>query len=303
MAQVQFGVVVPTESLNKLRRQHYIADVSHLLNHAKGHFTSAWVVDHLQFDDSDVLEAWTTLSYLSAQYPEFQWGHTVLCQSFRNPALVAKMGATLQFLSGGRFTLGIGAGWHESEYLAYGYEFPRAGIRVKQLDEALHVIKQMWTQDLASVEGQHHRIKDAYCEPKPDPVPPIMIGAFKAKMLRLVAKHADWWNVSSTSISDYRKYLGNLERACEDIGRDPKTIRRSWCGGCACAPTPEEVKHIAGDRLDPGEDLMGTPQQLIEQIQAFVELGVDYFMLDCVDFPELTTATTLVNEVLPAFNS
>lgn len=303
MPQVQFGVIVPTESLNKSRRQHYLADVNHLLNHLKGHFDSAWVVDHLQFEDSDVLEAWTTVSYLSALYPDFQWGHTVLCQSFRNPALVAKMGATLQFLSGGRFTLGMGAGWHEPEYLAYGYEFPRAGIRVEQLDEALQIIKQLWTQELTTFSGQHHSVRDAYLEPKPAPMPQIMIGAIQPKMLSLVAKHADWWNVSSTSISDYRKYLKNLEHACKHIGRDPKTIRRSWCGGCACAPTPEEVKRIAGERLDPGEDLIGTPAQLIEQVQAFVELGVDYFMLDCCDFPDLTTAKTLVNEVLPAFNN
>src|SRR5690606_31724147 len=123
----------------------------------------------------------------SALHPEFQWGHTVLCQSFRNPALVAKMGATCQFLSGGRFTLGMGAGWHEPEYLAYGYEFPRAGIRVEQLDEALQIIKKLWTQELTTFEGQHHSVKDAYCEPKPDPKPVVMIGAFEPKMLRLVA--------------------------------------------------------------------------------------------------------------------
>ena len=140
-----------------------------------------------------------------------------MCQSFRNPALLAKMGATLQLLSGGRFTLGIGAGWYESEYLAYGYEFPRSGIRVEQLEEAVQIIKKMWVQEQTTFEGKYHRVKDAYCEPRPDPVPVVMIGAFEPKMLRLTAQHADWWNVSSTSIADYRKYVDNLERACDEV--------------------------------------------------------------------------------------
>lgn len=129
-----------------------------------------------------------------------------------------------------------------------------------------------------------------------------MIGAFKPKMLRLVAEHADWWNVSSTSLSDNRRCLETLARACEEVGRDPKSVRRSRCGGCVCAPNLTEVERIASDRLDPGEDFIGTPQQVIEQMQAYVNLGVDYFMLDCADFPELTTATMLVNVVLPALN-
>jgi len=248
------------------------------------------------------LEGWTALTYLCALHPEVQWGHAVLCQSFRNPALVAKMGATLQFLSGGRFILGIGAGWHESEYLAYGYDFPKAGRRVEELDEALHIIKALWTQERATFEGKHYHVRGAWCEPKPDPAPTIMVGASKPKMLRVAARHADWWDVSSASIGDYRRYLQEFERACQEVGRDPKTVRRSWSGGCACAPTEQEVAQIAEERLQPGEDFVGTPEQLLAQMQPFVELGVDYFMLDCSGFPNLTTVTMLVNEVLPALN-
>jgi alkanesulfonate monooxygenase SsuD/methylene tetrahydromethanopterin reductase-like flavin-dependent oxidoreductase (luciferase family) len=302
MTKVQFGLVVPGDFLDKARRHHYMADVNRLLNSVKGSYHSAWFIDHLQFEDSDVLEGWTALTYLSALHPELQWGHSVLCQSFRNPALVAKMGATLQFLSGGRFILGIGAGWYESEYLAYGYDFPAASTRVEELDEALQIIKALWTQERASFEGKHYQVRGARCEPKPDPLPTIMVGAFKPKMLRVTARHADWWNVSSTGIEDYRTYVQEFERACEEVGRDPGTVRRSWGGGCACAPTEQEVAEIAGDRLQPGEDFVGTPEQLLEQMQPFVELGVDYFMLDCQGFPNLTTVKMLVNEVLPAFN-
>jgi len=302
MTKVEFGLVVPGDALEKSKRPGYMEDVNRLLNTVKGSYHSAWSIDHLQFEDSDVLEGWTALTYLCALHPELQWGHTVLCQSFRNPALVAKMGATLQFLSGGRFILGIGAGWHEQEYLAYGYDFPAASTRVEELDEALQIIKALWTQERATFEGKHYHVTGAWCEPKPDPMPLIMVGAFKPKMLRVAARHADWWDVSSTGIEDYRTYLQEFERACQEVGRDPTTVRRSWSGGCACAPTEQEVTQIAQERLQPGEDFVGTPQQLLEQMQPFVELGVDYFMLDCSGFPNLTTVKMLVNEVLPALN-
>ena len=279
--------------------------MNRLINTVKGSFVSAWFIDHLESREGDSMEGWTALTYLAALHPELQWGHTVLCQSFRNPALVAKMTSTLQFLSGGRYILGIGAGWLEQEYLAYGYDFPSAGTRIEQLDEALQIIKTLWAQNGATFEGKHYQIRDAWCDPKPDPLPTIMVGAFGPKMLRVTARHADWWNVSSTGIKDYRRCVQEFERACEEIGRDPGTVRRTWCGGCACAPTEREVAKIVEERpqLEPGEDFIGTPSQLIEQMQPFVELGVDYFMLDCCGFPELTTATMLVNEVLPALNS
>lgn len=304
MTKVEFGLVVPGDFLDKARRQHYLENVNRLLTTVKGAYTSAWFIDHLQFEDSDLLEGWTALTYLAALHPELQWGHSVLCQSFRNPAHLAKMVATLQFLSGGRYILGIGAGGLEDEYRAYGYDFPDASARIEQLDEALQIIKALWTQERASFVGKHYHVRDAWCEPKPDPVPPIMLGAFKPKMLRVAAKHADWWNVSSTSIADYRQMVEECERACAEVGRDGATLRRTWCGGCACAPTEQDLAKIIAERplLQPGEDFIGTPEQLLEQMQPFVELGVDYFMLDCQGFPDLTTATMLVTEVLPALN-
>ena len=102
MGKVQFGLILPGDALDKSRRNHYMDDVNRLLNAAKGHFDSAWFIDHLQSEDRDVVEGWTALTYLSALHPELLWGHTVLCQSFRSPALVAKVVATLQFMSGGR---------------------------------------------------------------------------------------------------------------------------------------------------------------------------------------------------------
>lgn len=221
------------------------------------------------------------------------------------------MGATLDFLSGGRFVLGIGAGGQAAEYEAYGYQFPSGGTRVAQLDETLQIIKAMWKEERASFAGTHYQVTDARCKPKPERMPTIMVGAFRPQMLRLTARHADWWNVSSTGIADYRRYVQAMERACDAFGRDPASVRRTWGGGCVCAPTEAEVKELAAERSQllgaecayvAGEDFVGTPAQLIEQMQPFIELGVDCFLLDCGGFPRLTTVEMLVNEVLPALN-
>ena len=247
-------------------------DVDRLLTYVTGQYDSAWFIDHLE---GDVLEGWTALTYLAARHPDLQWGHTVLAQSFRNPALVAKMGATLQFMSGGRFILGIGAGGQEAEHRAYGYPFLPGRERVAALDEALQIIKALWTQERATFAGAHYRVEGATCEPQPDPMPPIMVGAFRPKMLRLTARHADWWNVSSTGIAAYRAYLQEFERACEETGRDPATVRRTWSGGCICAPTAARGRGLGGgahaSRAEHahqvGEDFVGTPAQVIEQMR------------------------------------
>ncbi|MEZ4869340.1 MAG: LLM class flavin-dependent oxidoreductase [Caldilineaceae bacterium] len=151
------------------------------------------------------------------------------------------------------------------------------------------------------------RKRGAFLEPKPNPRPIIMVGAFKLKMLRLTARHADWWNVSSTSVAVYRRLVGEFEEACTDVGRDPATVRRTWGGGCACAPTEAEAQRLAAIRGSPDDDddfdFVGTPQPMVEQMRPFIELGVDYFMLDCGGFPDLTTLELLVSEVLPALHA
>lgn len=291
---------------NKASRTTFVADLERALSRVAGHFDSAWLVDHLQFGDNDVLEGFTTLTYMAARHPQLRFGHAVLCQSFRNPALLAKMGATLQFVSGGRFILGLGAGWHEEEYNAYGYRFSPAGVRVAQLEETVQIIKAMWTEEKTTFAGAHYQVSEACCEPRPDPLPPLMIGAFRPKMLRLTARYADWWNVSSTGYEEYRQMAAELARACAEIGRDPATIRRSWVGPCACAPTVEEAERLTEGRYSStsAEDFgfVGTPQQVVEQMRPFIGLGVEYFIFDCGGFPKMTTLDLLIDEVLPALN-
>ena len=159
-----------------------------------GPFDSLWLPDHVQYDGHDVAEGWTLLVWALARYPNKRCGHEVLCNSFRNPAHTAKMVATAQALSGGRTILGIGAGWNEEEYRAYGWPFPSAPVRIAQLAEAIELIRRMWTEAPATWAGEHYRIAGAACEPRPDPIPPIMVGGHGEKhLLRVVARHADWW--------------------------------------------------------------------------------------------------------------
>ncbi len=267
MARIRFGFSITAYDLDKRRQARYVDDVNRALERASGHFDTAWVIDHLQAGDADLLEGFTTLTFMAALHPRLAFGHTVLCQGFRNPALVAKMAATLQLLSGGRFILGIGAGWDEPEYRAYGYNFPSAGVRVEQLEEALHIITAMWTQEEATFEGMHYRVIGAHCEPQPDPVPPVVIGAFRPRMLRLAARCADQWDVSSTGPREYGRLVRDFAHACDVVGREPSTVRRSWSGGCVCATTQKQAEALARDRyaVDDGEfSFVGTPAQVTE---------------------------------------
>ena len=305
MTHIQFGFILPQVPADNAQRASFVEDVNRALKLVSGHFESARIIDHLGNNEGDI-ESFTTLAYLAALHPQLKFGHTVICQSFRNPALVAMMGAAFQFLSGGRFLFGIGTGWDAAEYKAFGYDFPPARVRVEQLEEALQIIKALWTEPKVTFPGKYYRVQDASCEPKPDPLPPIMVGAFKPKTLHITAKYADEWNVSSTGIRKYRRLVEEFERACADVGRDPATVKRSWGGGCVCMPTRAEAERIAGTRYGTNEeddfDLVGTPQQLIEQMQPFIDLGVTSFLVDCGGFPNLTTLELLINEVMPALN-
>ncbi|HEU5377044.1 MAG TPA: LLM class flavin-dependent oxidoreductase [Ktedonobacteraceae bacterium] len=295
MTEIQFGWVFNVGPEDGMPAQQYHEICQRQVELVREQIDSLWFVDHIQFGDSPVLEGWTALTYFAAQYPQFQVGHMVLCQSFRNPALLAKMAATLQYLSQGRFLLGIGAGWHEEEYRAYNYAFPSARARTEQLDETLHIVKALWTEKQVTFQGQHYAVNAAYCEPKPDPLPPIVIGGQGPRMLQLVARYADGWNMAWASPEEYAEKLKVFEQACQREGRDPTQVRRSWFGRCACVTSAEEAATLNG------RGLLGTPEQIIQQIQALVDLGIDSFMFGVKDIADLTTVELLARDVLPSF--
>lgn len=307
MTKIRLGYILPTESLRRVDLGTYTATLHRALERIEGVFDSAWTVDHLQDGEAAVMEGFTTIAYLAASHPGLKFGNAVLCQSFRNPALLAKMAATLQLLSGGRFILGLGAGWNAAEYRAYGYDFPPDGVRVDQTEETLQIIRALWTRKRVTFAGRHYRLEGAFCEPRPDPPPPVMLGAFRPRMLRLAAKYADWWNASSASLRRYEDMSCELERACLAVGRDPASVRRTWSGGISIAGTQRQAEALAGDRFSAQAEeddfgFAGTPAQVIEQMRAFIELGVDTFLLGCEGFPSLEPLELLVNEVAPALN-
>lgn len=301
MSAIEFGLSLTAQP--RMARETYLKQIRESLDIVSGHFHSIWFVDHVQFQDSPLLEGWTALTYMAACYPTFQFGHVVLAQSFRNPALLAKMAATAQFMSEGRFILGIGAGWFQEEYEAYGFPFPKPGARVEQLEETLLILKALWTEPRATIKGKHYQVIDAACEPKPDPLPRIMIGGSQPRMLRLIARYADEWNTSQEDIATFRERVKESEKACAEVGRDPATLRRSWFGGCLCVPEGTDLASVDTSSIRSPNPLIGTPSQIVEQLKPFIDLGVVSFQLKNEGFPDTTSLRLLVEEVLPQVNA
>lgn len=179
--------------------------------------------------EQDTFEGWTLLAAMAKVIRRARIGCMVTGVTYRHPALLANMAVTVDHISGGRLELGLGAAWHEQEHQGYGYEFPSPGVRVAMLDEALTVIRLLWTEDVADFEGRHYRLEGARCLPKPvqKPHPPIVIGGAQPKMLRVIARHADEWNAPLGSPEEWSKANARLDEACTEVGRDPASIRRS----------------------------------------------------------------------------
>src|SRR5688572_4174810 len=175
-----------------------------------------------------LLECWTALSALSRDTERLRLGTSVLCNSYRLPSVLAKMAATLDVISGGRLELGLGAGWFEREYRVYGIPFPRIGERIEQLDEAVDVIRAMWTDKRPTFAGKHYAIDDAVCDPPPvqRPHPPIWIGGEGDRVHRVAARAADGVNVRWWSPARIAARAAFLADACREHGRDPRTLRR-----------------------------------------------------------------------------
>lgn len=310
MTSVKFGWRVPAFPVDDSRGSTFVDQITDTLDRVQGRFDSAWVADHFipwaefEADDTDTLECLTSICFLAGAFPELDFGSIVLCQSYRNPALLAKMGATLQVLTGGRFILAIGAGWKTDEYLAYNYEFPKTAVCIAQLEEAVQIIRKMWTQTPASFEGKYYRIQNAYCEPKPDPRPPIMIGGGGERLtLRVVARYADWWNIPGGSVENYAHKLDVLRSHCQAVGRDYDEIVKTWAGELvAVAETEAEARRIANaSPFNGGSRIVGTPDQVAERLRAFTDLGVEYFILRFADFPDTAGVELFADEVIPQF--
>jgi len=195
-------------------------------------FHGVWDYDHfygLADPAQPTFEGWTALAAMAALTTRARVGCLVSSVTYRNPAVLAKMAVTVDHISGGRLEFGIGAGWHENEHQGYGLEFPSAGTRVDMLDEALTVIRRLWTEDQVSFAGRFYTLDAALGNPKPlqRPHPPIVIGGGKPKMLRVIARHADEWNAPGQGPQEWAATSAQLDEVCTEIGRVPVEIRRS----------------------------------------------------------------------------
>lgn len=304
MAQVQFGWAIPMPALEGTYSSQpaYLERLAEALELVGQHFDSVWCTDHLQYQHYKILEGWTMITYLSPLYPHLSFGNLVLNHSFRNPGLVAKMATTFQYMSGGRLILGLGAGWNEEEYRAYGYPFPPACKRVAALEEALQLMQALWQEESVTMQGEHYQMVEARCVPRPITLPPIVIGASRPRMLNVVARYADWWSGNKMTVSEYRQQRDECERACLAVQRDPRTLRRTIFEECVCRSTEQALQPF--QQQNPFlHDFLGTPAQIIERMQEFMDLGVDYFMFDTGDLSNLTTLELLVNEVFPVIQN
>jgi alkanesulfonate monooxygenase SsuD/methylene tetrahydromethanopterin reductase-like flavin-dependent oxidoreductase (luciferase family) len=256
---------------------------------------------HWQSNDTPYLECMTTIAHFAAAYPSLKFGASVLCQSYRNPGLLAKMAANVQLLTEGRLLFGIGAGWMEEEYRAYGFEFPKPSVRIAQMVEAIQIVKKLWTESPASFQGKYYHVENAYCEPRPDPVPPILIGGGGEQLtLRAVAEHADWWNIPGVTLETYAHKLDVLRRHCEAVGRDYDEIVKTWSAeAVAVAASEEEAKRIADASPYSSNPIYGTPEQVAEKMRAYAGIGVEYFIVRLLDFPKTDGIEMFAEEVMP----
>lgn len=252
-------------------------------------YDAVWARDHVSLEyvtgEDTCLECWTVLSALARDTTSILLGNLVLCVPFRNPALLAKMASTLQLVSNGRLILGLGAGHVRSEFDEYGYDFPPPGDRVRMLREATEIIRLMWTERRPSYEGRFYRIKGALNEPKPTPIPPIMIGATRPRALRVVARYADLWN----SPDDLEGFLASREellRACEEVGRNPDEIRMvarlsvivDRDEAAAKRRHDRVCEARAGQPYLRHRILVGTPEQVAEKAGPLAASGVREFI-------------------------
>jgi len=259
-------------------------------------FRALWVSDHLFLGAdavaTDCLEAWTLLAALAVDTKKIRIGPMVTSQSYRNPALLAKIAAGVDHMSGGRLEFGVGAGWKEVEYKAYGYEFPDAPTRVTQLVETLEICTRLWSEPKATYRGKHYRIEDAVSSPKPLQKPlPIWIGGTKPRVMRIAAKYANWFNFSNPSQSPEERVAelnAALPAACKAVGRDPATLKRSLFIQVLVAPSRRETLEIArelGSRAKTsGAEwlkarpamIAGTPDEVGTRLRALAAAGIDH---------------------------
>ena len=283
-------------------------------------YDSLWVFDHFYpiftpDPNGSCFEGWTLLAALGQHTKQARIGALVNGNTYRNPCLTAKMAATVDHASGGRFNLGLGAGWFEGEHRSLGFDFKTVGGRLQALDEACQIIKGMFTQEKTTLKGKHYNVVDAVCNPKPlQKNLPLMIGGHGEKVvLKIVAKHADMWNMGNADAAEMKRLISVIERHGDTVGRDTDEIEKTlMLALCYKAPKHREetLSQIIGMMAQTTPELarermiIGSKQECVDKLERYIKAGVTHFIF--LHSPPLTAEEDIqafAEEVIPQFRS
>jgi F420-dependent oxidoreductase-like protein len=267
-------------------------------------FDSVWVYDHFHNVPkpihSTMFECWTVMAAISQRTTRVRLGQMVSCNAYRHPSVVAKITSTIDVISGGRLDLGIGAGWYEHEYKGYGFNFGAPKERIGMLREGVEIIRSMWTEADTTYDGKYYQLSGAQCDPKPlqKPNPPIWIGGGGEQLtLRVVARLGDWANFGGGApIEVFEHKSALLAEHCKAVGRNFDEIGRSVAGDIFIRETEAELKaagtkSLIGQAVDEwsADHFVGTPEQVVEKMQRYIDRGCRGFVPWCADFPDEET--------------
>jgi len=280
-------------------------------------FDSLWVCDHLlgvPNPQAPILEAWTELSAVASITEHAKLGTLVTPPFFRNPAVLAKQIATLDHISGGRVIAGLGAGWFQPEFEAYGCPFPGTRERLRALEESVEIMKLMWEQDEATFQGKHYSVSGVRCAPRPETPPEILIGGGGEQVLMgIAARHADIWNNMAVFQAQLPEKIEALRRRCDEVQRDFDSLEISQqCvvvlgeDEVAARTALEKAGKIYGGHMGAGlkeHGIWGSPEGVIERIEAHRRLGVSFFVIEFFGRDTREPARLFAEKVMPAFAS
>lgn len=260
------------------------SEVADLARHAEATgWDGLWYADHFMPNAPDTSapwpEAWMTLAGVGATVPRLRLGTLVTGNTYRHPAVLAKMAATLDHMTGGRAILGLGSGWQENEHRQYGIPFHTVRGRLERLDEACTVIKALFSETKANFDGRFYQLEDASLEPKPvqQPLPLLIGGGGEKRTLRITARHADAWNVWG-DVETLRHKMEILDGHCADLGRDPKAIRRTAVALLFLSEDQAYLEQMRNaDIAMP--TVIGTAEEVRETLDAYASIGVDEFIV------------------------
>jgi alkanesulfonate monooxygenase SsuD/methylene tetrahydromethanopterin reductase-like flavin-dependent oxidoreductase (luciferase family) len=278
-----------------LARGLVAANEQHIRVAREGGIDTVWVEDHMGWGDKAHLECFTNMAWLAGRHEGLRYGTMVCGQAFRNPALLAKMAANMHLLTNGRFILGLGAGNNPGEHHEYGYPFPPPGERLRETEEAIHVIRALWTESPATYRGERYQIENAYSSPLPDTPIPLMIGGMGEKrLLRLVAQYADWWCADQATVDVYRHKLEVLREHCSQVGRDPENITRSLVAWISVEDDSARAERWPGLPI-----VAGDPDEVTSQLEALRDAGVQHLHIRFLDYPRLDGLERFISRVMP----